>query len=176
MPRVQDVARGRRHVRADQRAAIHHLGDVLQALRDLDVVDDRVDGREGAEDLARPAGRPRTACSVSDRTSPARPCRRPSRAGCTESAVGLGCTIFPPDSLAAIKRGSPAIHAVVEAAAIDFRYSRRERGMSVSKFQVSGFKFSIQFPRWGAESLVGGWNGELIISFFSTTFGYEGWC
>ena len=33
MPRVQDVAQVRLHVRADQRAAVHHLGDVLQPLR-----------------------------------------------------------------------------------------------------------------------------------------------
>ena len=55
VPRVQDVAQVGQHVRADQRAAVHHLGDVLQALRDLDVVDDRVDGREGAERSSRPA-------------------------------------------------------------------------------------------------------------------------
>ena len=50
MPRVQDVAQVGQHVRADERAAVHHVGDVLQALADLDVVDDRVDGRERAQD------------------------------------------------------------------------------------------------------------------------------
>ena len=36
MARVQDVAQVRLHVRADQSAAIHDLGDGFQALRDLD--------------------------------------------------------------------------------------------------------------------------------------------
>ena len=52
VPRVQDVPQVGDDVRADQRAAVHHLGDVLQPLRDLDVVHDRVDGREGAQDLS----------------------------------------------------------------------------------------------------------------------------
>ena len=33
VPRVEDVAQVGLHVRADERAAVHHLGDVLQARR-----------------------------------------------------------------------------------------------------------------------------------------------
>ena len=49
VPRVQNEAQVADAVRADQRAAIHDLRDVLQTLRDLDVIDHRVDTREGAE-------------------------------------------------------------------------------------------------------------------------------
>ena len=49
--RVQDEPQVGRDRRADERRAVHDLGDVFEALRELDVVDDGVDGRESAEDL-----------------------------------------------------------------------------------------------------------------------------
>ena len=46
MARMQDEAQIADAVRADERAAVHDLGDALQARGDLDVVDRRVDRRE----------------------------------------------------------------------------------------------------------------------------------
>ena len=51
MPRVQDVAQVGQHVRPDQRRPIHHAGNVLQPLANLDVVDNRVDRRKRAHHL-----------------------------------------------------------------------------------------------------------------------------
>ena len=60
MPRVQDEPEIARLIAANQRPAIHHLREMLEALRELDVVDDGIDGREGAEHLLRlQAGRER---------------------------------------------------------------------------------------------------------------------
>jgi len=53
MPGVEDVPEVGHDVRADQGAAVEHLRDALQALRDLDVGDGRVDARERAEDPVR---------------------------------------------------------------------------------------------------------------------------
>ena len=53
MTRVQDESEITGRVRANQRAAIHHVRDTLQTLRDLDVIDSRVDRREGAQHLLR---------------------------------------------------------------------------------------------------------------------------
>ena len=50
MARVEDEAEVGGLEGADQRAAVHDLGDAFQALRDFDVVDGGVDGGEGAED------------------------------------------------------------------------------------------------------------------------------
>ena len=49
MARVQDVAEIGRLERADDRAAIHHAGDALEPLRDLDVVDGGIDAGERAQ-------------------------------------------------------------------------------------------------------------------------------
>ena len=122
VPRVEDVPQVGDDVRADQRAPVHHLGDVLQPLRDLDVVDRpcRWPGRcRGSSPTGR---RPRTACSAWDRTSRARPCRRPSRAGCSVSAVGSGCLS---GSAPRTGRGSPAARAASAAALMPRRKSRR---------------------------------------------------
>ena len=54
MPRVQDEAEIGTLEAADDRAAVHDAGDALQPLRDLDVVDRRVDRRKGAEDAVGP--------------------------------------------------------------------------------------------------------------------------
>ena len=64
MPRVQDVAEVGLHVRADQRGAVHHLGDVLQPGGDLDVVDRRCRWPGRCSGSSRPAARPRTAGSA----------------------------------------------------------------------------------------------------------------
>lgn len=52
--RVQDETKIAGGVAADQRASIHDAGNSLQPLRELDVVDRRVDGRKRAEHLIRP--------------------------------------------------------------------------------------------------------------------------
>lgn len=46
MTRVQDVAKIRQDVRADQGRAVHHRSDILQTFGDFDIVDDRIDGWE----------------------------------------------------------------------------------------------------------------------------------
>ncbi len=51
VPRVQDVAQVGDDVRTDERGPVHDLGDVFQPLRELDVVHDRVDGRERTQDF-----------------------------------------------------------------------------------------------------------------------------
>lgn len=51
MAGMKDEAQVAGGVRADQRRAIHHAGDVFKALGEFDIVDDGIDLREGAEDL-----------------------------------------------------------------------------------------------------------------------------
>ena len=51
MARVQDEPKIRGHERADDGAPVDHAGDVLQPLRELDVVDLGVDRRERAQDV-----------------------------------------------------------------------------------------------------------------------------
>src|SRR4029079_7143619 len=47
MPAVEDVPQVGGDVRPDQGGPVHHLGDVLEPLGELDVVHNAVDGREG---------------------------------------------------------------------------------------------------------------------------------
>ena len=51
MARVQNVPEVGAHLRANQRAAVHHLGHVLEALAYLDVIHRRINCREGAQHL-----------------------------------------------------------------------------------------------------------------------------
>ena len=48
---MENVAQVRQHVRANERGAVHDAGDVFQTCRDLDIIDGRVDRREGAHHL-----------------------------------------------------------------------------------------------------------------------------
>ncbi len=48
--RVEDGAEVRLHVRADERGAVHHLGDLIEAGADFHAIKRRVDGRKSAED------------------------------------------------------------------------------------------------------------------------------
>ena len=50
---MEDEPEIARRVGADERAAIHHAGEVFQALRELDVIHLRVDLRERAEHVVR---------------------------------------------------------------------------------------------------------------------------
>ena len=89
VPRVQDEPEIRGHERADHRALVDDAGDVLEPLRELDVVDLRVDGREGAEHvLDRHARRERRVALRVERLGARHP------AGHPEDDDGVGCR-FP---------------------------------------------------------------------------------
>ena len=49
VPRMENLPQVARHVRADQRAAVEDGGDLLQPLRDADIVDRRRDRGKGAQ-------------------------------------------------------------------------------------------------------------------------------
>src|ERR1051326_1339882 len=51
VPRVENETEIASGIGTNQRGAVHHAGDIFKALREFDVVHDRVDLREGAEDL-----------------------------------------------------------------------------------------------------------------------------
>ncbi len=57
MARVEDEPEIRGLKRANERAAIHHARDALQPLRDLDVIDGRIDRRKRAQHALGPHAR-----------------------------------------------------------------------------------------------------------------------
>ena len=79
--RVKNVAQVGHDVRTDQGCPIHHLGDILESFRDLDVVDGRSRSRGTYTGSFPKARRFRRECSAWDRRFRAMPCRPPSRSG-----------------------------------------------------------------------------------------------
>src|SRR4051812_41678299 len=110
-------------MRANQRRSIHHTSEVLQPLRNLDIIDRRIDRWECAHHLL--DRQPNFERLIALRIKRLR--RRippPIHKRMHESAFALGWMIVVSAS-ARSKRGSPAMSAAALAAAIARKKSRR---------------------------------------------------